>query len=150
MPYEAYKKEIDKLLDACDFAGAAQLKETYERQMKEDAYESEAEGADTEEEVEEEEEEEESSAAEEEADENTKRILKLLYKGNVETVDPKTKLQARAKVFNCYRHKYYRGTRCTNTAQEEYSAFLNEAPHAQTEAPGAWIRKFQNGKQTGS
>ena len=110
------------MLDAEDFAGAAQLKETYDIQAKEDACESEAEGADTEEEMEEEEEEEESSAAEEEADENTARILKLLYKGNMDAVDQNAKQASKTKVFNCYRHNYYKGTRCTNTAQEEQSA----------------------------
>ena len=114
MSAEAYEEEIDKLLDVEDFDGAAQLKTTYEMQMKEDAWESEAEGVDTEEEVEEEEEdEEESCAGEEDADESTTRILKLLYKGKVEE-----------KSLNmcCPRHTFYKGTRCTNTAQEEQSA----------------------------
>ena len=35
MSPEAYEEEIDKLLDAEDFEGAAQLKMTYEMQMKE-------------------------------------------------------------------------------------------------------------------
>ena len=81
MSPEEYQEKIDRLLDDNDFDGAVQLKTTYEKQVKEDPCESEAEGADTEEEVEEEEEEEEeSSAAEEEANENTARILKLLYR----------------------------------------------------------------------
>ena len=122
MSHEEYQEKIDRLLDDADFDGAAQLKTTYEKQVKEDPCESEADGVDTEEEVEEEEEEEESSAAEEEADENTARILKLLYKGKVEAVDQNAKQASKAKVFNCYRHTYYKNTRVTNTAQEEQSA----------------------------
>ena len=54
------------------------------------------------------------------ADEDT-RVLKLLYKGNIEEMNRCVEQTRKAKAVNS-KHDFYRHTRCTSTAQEEQSA----------------------------
>ena len=49
------------------------------------------------------------------------RVLKMLYKGNIEEVSRQEQQSRKAKVFN-RKHGFYRNTRCTSVAQEEQSA----------------------------
>ena len=86
MSRQAYEEEIHRLVNAEDYTGAARLKATYEMQA-----------AVSEEDLEEEEE-EESSAAEEEAGEINTRILKLLYKGNMEEVAQSEQQARKSKI----------------------------------------------------
>ena len=64
---------------------------------------------------------EESSAAESQANDET-RVLKMLYKGNMEELSKSEEQMRKGKIFNRPKHDYYKQTRCTSTAQEEQSA----------------------------
>lgn len=55
-----------------------------------------------------------------EADAET-RVLKMLYKGNIEELSRQDEQHKKAHVFN-RKHNCYRNTRCTSMAQEEQSA----------------------------
>ena len=68
-------------------------------------------------------EEEESSATEPDGEEPAAHVLKLLYKWNMEEANRSEEQARKAKVFN-RRHNFYKGTRCTSTAQEEQSALF--------------------------
>ena len=61
-----------------------------------------------------------SEEEEEEHGEET-RVLKMLYKGNMEEVNRREEQARKAKVVN-HKHKYYKQTRCTSTTQEAQSA----------------------------
>ena len=64
---------------------------------------------------------EESSEEEPDEPEEDTRVLKMLYKGNMEEVNRRVEQQRRAKVIS-QKHSFYKQTRCTSTAQEEQSA----------------------------
>ena len=64
---------------------------------------------------------EESSEEEPDEPEEDTRVLKMLYKGNMEEVNRRVEQQRRAKVIS-QKHSFYEQTRCTSTAQEEQSA----------------------------
>ena len=49
------------------------------------------------------------------------RVLKMLYKGNVQEMSCQEERARKGKVFNT-KHSFYRHTRCTSIAQEESSA----------------------------
>ena len=115
MTRQAYEEKKKLLIEAQDYEGARDLKAAYENQIRSD---SDVDNADNE--VGEEEEESTENEANPEAEADT-RILKLLYKGNMEEAN-RSEVQARkAKCFN-HKHNYYRNTRCANVAQEEQSA----------------------------
>ena len=115
MSQQAYREKLDQLVAAADYAGAADLKAAYEKQEekshKRAADEEEhddkekEEDADGEGEDEEEEEKEvasdteESSAEETNANEET-RVLKMLYRGNMEELNKGEEQVRKAKVFN--------------------------------------------------
>ena len=63
---------------------------------------------------------EDTSEEEPQADDET-RVLKMLYKGNMEEVCRSEEQARKATVVN-RRHDFYKQTRCTSTAQEEQSA----------------------------
>ncbi len=67
---------------------------------------------------------EKSSSAEEKIDKQADadtRVLKMLYKGNMEAISRQEQQHKNARVYN-RKHNCYRNTRCTSTAQEEQSA----------------------------
>ena len=64
---------------------------------------------------------EESSEEEPDEPEEDTRVLKMLYKGNMEEVNRRAEQERRAKVIS-QKHSFYKQTRCTSTAQEEQSA----------------------------
>ena len=64
---------------------------------------------------------EESSTAESQANDET-RVLKMLYKGNMEELNKSDEQMRKGKISNRPNRDYYKQTRCTSTAQEEQSA----------------------------
>ena len=64
---------------------------------------------------------EESSEEDCKEPEEDTRVLKMLYRGNMEEVNKRVERERRAKVIS-HKHSFYKQTRCTSTAQEEQSA----------------------------
>ena len=62
-----------------------------------------------------------SSEEDQEEPEEDTRVLKMLYKGNMEEVNKRVEQERRARVIS-HKHAFYKQTRCTSAAQEEQSA----------------------------
>ena len=126
MSEQVYSEQLKELVARRDYAGAAALQAKMQGAVEaEAALGTSAEALSAEEEDDEDGEAfhsdtEESSEEDPRADDET-RVLKMLYKGNMEEVNRCEEQTRKAKVFN-RRHDYYKHTRCTSTAQEEHSA----------------------------
>ena len=116
---DVYDAKIAAMLDTRDFAGAAALQ--YQQKLTTGGDASSDEGQ---EDADKGSETEQSSIEQESQDEAAVadvRILKMLYKGNIEEVSRQEEQSKKAKIFN-RKHNFYRKTRCTSVAQEEQSA----------------------------
>lgn len=115
MEPQVYEATIAALVAARDFAGAAALQDQQARANDESEHEDGPDGSQTEHSC---------SSAEEtgkyEAAADT-RVLKMLYKGNMEEISRQEQQKNKGQVHNS-RHNCYRHTRCTSVAQEEQSA----------------------------
>ena len=104
---EAYRARLSELLAAEDFAGAALLKSLHEH-LGFDASEQEDDEVEAE---------QSSTDAESTQEVECTRVLRMLYKGNMEEVARQDAASQKAKAFNC-KHGYYKKTRVTAVAQE--------------------------------
>ncbi len=121
---EDYEARIAAMLDARDFAGAAALQYQQQLALGDDGATAAREVASDHEDAGEGSETEQSSSAEGSQDEVAvadTRVLKMLYKGNMEEISRQEEQSRKAKVCN-RKHNFYRNTRCTSVAQEEQSA----------------------------
>ena len=119
---DVYEAKLAAMLDARDYAGAAALQ--YQQQATLGEVEPAADSASDEEASVEGSDSEKTSSAEERSDKEAAadtRVLKMLYKGNMEEISRQEQQHKKAGVFN-RKHNCYRNTRCTSTPQEEQSA----------------------------
>jgi hypothetical protein len=128
LPEAEYAAKIAELLSREDYSGAAALQRQQALAQGKDAAGGSREASDDDDDDDDDDDEEEEALCENSADEEAKaeadastRVLKMLYKGNMEEASRLEQVSRQAKVFN-RKHGYYRNARCTNVAQEEQSA----------------------------
>ena len=119
---QVYEAKIAALVDEGDYAGAAALQ--YQQQAALGEVDHSTDGASEQGSAPDGSETEHSDSAEEAEDKEATadtRVLKMLYKGNMEEISRQEQQSKKAKVYN-RKHNCYRNTRCTSVAQEEQSA----------------------------
>jgi len=121
---ETYEARIAELVAARDYAGAAALQQQQQLATECDDGQSQRGSAAEADAAEEGSQTEHGSDSEDDTTQEAARdlrVLKMLYKGNMEEISRQEEQSRKAKVYN-RKHNFYRNARCTNAAQEEQSA----------------------------